>query len=82
MPKTKSKSQSFESNLSRLEEIVKQLESGELSLEDSMKLFQEGTGLAAACGRLLDQAELEVVKLTKGPEGSVTEEPFAHEDLT
>ena len=79
MPKTKSKS--FEENLTRLEEIVKQLEDGSVSLEDSLKLFQEGTALAASCGKLLDEAELEIVKLTKGPDGSIQEAPFAHENL-
>lgn len=81
MPK-KTKSQSFEADLSRLEEIVKLLESGELPLEESMKLFQEGSALAASCGKLLDQAELEIVKLTKGPEGDIQEVPFADESAT
>ena len=79
MPKTKSKS--FEENLNRLEEIVKQLEDGSAPLEESMKLFREGTALAASCGKLLDEAELEIVKLTKGPDGSIQEAPFAHENL-
>ena len=77
----KSKSQSFENNLTRLEEIVKKLEDGSVPLEESMKLFQEGTALAASCSNLLDKAELEIVKLTKGPDGSIQEAPFAHEDL-
>ena len=81
MAKT-TKSQSFEANLGRLEEIVKQLESGELPLEESMKLFQEGTALAASCGKLLDRAELEIVKLTKGPDGSLQEVPVDNESLT
>lgn len=76
----KSKSQTFESNLSRLEEIVKKLEDGSVPLEESMKLFQEGTALAASCNELLDKAELEIVKLTKGPDGSIQEAPFAHEN--
>ena len=79
MPKTKS--HSFEADLTRLEEIVKQLEDGSVSLEESLKLFQEGTALAASCGKLLDEAELEIVKLTKGPDGSIQEAPFAHENL-
>ena len=77
----KSKSQSFETNLSRLEEIVKKLEDGSVPLEESMKLFQEGTALAASCNELLDKAELEIVKLTKGPDGTLQEVPFAHENL-
>ena len=80
MPK-KSKSQSFEADLNRLEEIVKKLEDGSVPLEESMKLFREGTALAAACGKLLDEAELEIVKLTKGPDGSVQEVPLAYEEV-
>ena len=64
-----------------MEEIVKKLEDGSVPLEESMKLFQEGTALAASCSDLLDKAELEIVKLTKGPDGSIQEAPFAHEDL-
>ena len=79
MPKTKS--HTFEADLSRLEEIVKQLEDGSVPLEQSIKLFQEGTALAASCGKLLDEAELEIVKLTKGPEGTIVEAPFAYEDV-
>ena len=77
----KTKSQSFETSLNRLEEIVKKLEDGSVPLEESMKLFQEGTALAASCNELLDKAELEIVKLTKGPDGSLQEVPFAHENL-
>ena len=79
MPKSKSKS--FEDNLTRLEEIVKTLEDGSVPLEESMKLFQEGTALAASCNELLDKAELEIVKLTKEPDGSIQEAPFDHEEL-
>lgn len=77
----KSKSNTFEANLNRLEEIVKQLEDGSAPLEESMKLFQEGSALAASCGKLLDEAELQIVKLTKGPDGGLQEVPFAHEEL-
>ncbi|MBR6120520.1 MAG: exodeoxyribonuclease VII small subunit [Oscillospiraceae bacterium] len=80
MPKSKSKT--FEENLTRLEEIVKLLEDGSVPLEESMKLFQEGSALAASCGKLLDQAELEIVKLTKAPEGGLQEVPFADESAT
>ena len=78
----KSKSKSFEENMNRLEEIVKQLEDGSVPLEESMKLFREGTALAGSCNQLLDEAELEIVKLTKGPNGTIVEAPFADETLT
>lgn len=59
------KSQSFEQSITRLDEIVRQLEQGNVPLEDALKLFQEGTALVDTCGKLLDKAELEVVKLMK-----------------
>lgn len=80
MPKSKSKT--FEENMTRLEEIVHRLEDGSVPLEEAIKLFREGTELAGSCGKLLDEAELEIVKLTKDPDGDIQEVPFAHEDLT
>ena len=74
------KSQSFEASMERLDQIVKQLENGSVPLSEALQLFQEGTGLVERCTALLDQAELEIVKLTKGPDGSLEEVPFAHDD--
>ncbi|MBR7092977.1 MAG: exodeoxyribonuclease VII small subunit [Clostridia bacterium] len=54
----------FESSMKRLEEIVRLLEGGEIPLEDSIRLFEEGTGLVAFCSRSLQQAEQKIVKLT------------------
>ena len=51
------KKQSFETDLARLEEIVKSLEKGEVSLSDSMKLFEEGSALLRRCGDALDEAD-------------------------
>ncbi|MBQ9374153.1 MAG: exodeoxyribonuclease VII small subunit, partial [Oscillospiraceae bacterium] len=53
---------------------------GSVPLSDALALFREGTGLVSNCTALLDQAELEIVKLAKGPDGAITEVPFAHED--
>ena len=64
---------SFEESLSRLEEIVRHLEKGDLPLNDSLTLYEEGTGLIAACSKLLDEAEQKVVKLKKGPDRSPIE---------
>ena len=47
---SKTKSQSFEASLERLEQIVHRLEDGAVPLDEAMKLFQEGTALAASCG--------------------------------
>ena len=55
----------FEEAMQRLQEIVGKLESGEKSLEDSMKLFQEGAKLSAQCYQMLDKAEQQVAQLTK-----------------
>lgn len=67
---------SFEENMQRLEQIVRTLERGDAPLEESLKLFQEGTALVASCGKLLDEAELEVKKIASAPDGSPTEEEF------
>ena len=66
----------FEQQITRLEEIVSALEQGDVQLADSLALFEEGTKLAAACAKQLDQAEQQVVKLMKGPDGAAVELPF------
>ena len=69
--------QSFEQNMQRLEQIVRQLEKGDAPLEESLKLFQEGTALVRSCGTLLEQAELQVKKIATAADGSPVEEDFA-----
>lgn len=54
---------SFENKLSRLEEIVAKMESGELSLDDSLKLFEEGVKLSRDCNKELSEAEQKVQQL-------------------
>ena len=68
----------FEESLKRLEEIVNQMEQGKVSLSDSLKLFEEGTGLAAFCSKQLDEAELKVTRLMKGSDGTPVEAVFEH----
>lgn len=68
-----SKSFTFEASVKRLDAIVAKLESGDVPLEQALKLFQEGTGLVRSCSKLLDEAELEVVKMTKGEDGAPME---------
>ena len=70
---------SFEQSLARLEQIVQAMEKGDVALEESMKLFEEGTGLVRRCEKLLDEAELKVVKLSKGPDGAPVEGAFAED---
>lgn len=70
------KEPSFESSLKRLEQIVTKLEGDELSLDDSLKLFEEGVKLADSCGKRLDEAEKKVSLLIKEPGGEIEEDPF------
>ena len=70
---------SFEQSLSRLDEIVRHLEKGDLPLNESLALFEEGTGLIRSCGKMLDEAEQKVVKLKKGPDREPVELPFDEE---
>ena len=72
-------SKSFEASLERLETIVRQLEQGNAPLEESLKLFQEGTELIRNCGKLLDDAQLQVKKIMTAPDGSPVEEDFTDE---
>ena len=67
---------SFEQNMLRLEQIVRAMERGDVALEESLKLFQEGTELVRSCGKLLDEAELQVKKIMTAPDGSPVEEDF------
>ena len=66
----------FEQQLQRREEIVAALEKGDVQLADSLSLFEEGTKLITACSKQLDQAEQQVIKLMKGPDGAPAELPF------
>ena len=67
---------SFEENMQRLEEIVRAMERGDVALEESLQLFQEGTQLVEACTKLLDNAELEIKKIVADSNGTPTEVPF------
>ena len=66
----------FEQQIARLEEIVSALEQGDVELAASLALFEEGTKLIASCTKQLDQAEQQVVKLMKGPDGAPVELAF------
>lgn len=71
-----SKKMNFEQALARLEEVVQRLENGDLMLNDSLKLFEEGTELISLCTKMLDEAEQKVVILKKGKSGAPIELPF------
>ncbi len=70
------KNKSFEDNVSRLEEIAEMLEAGELSLEDSLKVYGEAIKLFELCEGTLKDANQQVRILTAAPDGTVTDAPF------
>lgn len=70
----------FEDALERLELIVDQLEAGNLPLEDSLKVFEEGVGLARRCAKYLDDAEKRIEVLTRDANGLLQIERLALED--
>ena len=67
---------SFEASMARLEQIVRIMERGDVPLDESLKLFQEGTELVRNCEKLLDEAQLQVTKIMTSPDGSPVEERF------
>ena len=69
----------FEEAMARLEQIVRAMERGDVALEESLKLFQEGTELVRGCQKLLDDAQLQVKKIMTAPDGSPVEEDFQDE---
>jgi len=69
----------FEESLKKLETIVDQLEKGELPLEESLKLFEEGVSLSAVCKQELDAAEGKVQMLIKQRDGGLKTESFPAE---
>lgn len=66
----------FESAISRLEEIVRALENGDVPLDASISLFEEGITLVKFCNAKLDNAEQRVKVLVQGADGTLTEEDF------
>ena len=71
------KNASFESNMQRLEQIVRAMERGDVPLEESLKLFQEGTDLVRSCNQLLENAQLQVKKIVTAADGTPVEEEFS-----
>ena len=69
------KPESFEDALKRLEEIVQRMEGGDLALEDSLGLFEEGVRLTRVCSQRLDEAEKKIELLTRDEKGGVKAEP-------
>jgi exodeoxyribonuclease VII small subunit len=70
----------FEERLARLEAIVEKLESGEVGLDESLKLYAEGAALIRECRRTLGEAEKRISKLTEAASGELGTEPFEPEE--
>jgi exodeoxyribonuclease VII small subunit len=66
----------FEDALTRLEQIVDTLEAGNLPLEDSLKAFEEGVGMARRCAKYLEEAEKRIQLLTRDESGLLKTEPL------
>ena len=71
------KKQTFEESMGRLEQIVRAMERGDVALEESLKLFQEGTRLVQTCSKMLDDAQLQIKKVMTAVDGSPVLEDFA-----
>ena len=71
------KEQTFEEAVKRLEEIVGRLEKGEIPLEESLTLFEEGVKLSRFCRTILDEAEKRISLLLKDEAGIFQKEPFS-----
>lgn len=66
----------FEQTMQELEEIVKELENGELNLDDSIKKFEQGMELSKNATKYLEEAEKKITILTKDKNGEISEEEF------
>ncbi|MBU4504414.1 MAG: exodeoxyribonuclease VII small subunit [Proteobacteria bacterium] len=73
---------SFEKSLKQLEQIVQELESGNLPLEKAMQKFEEGVKLSKYCSEKLDETEKKISVLLRDNKGDITEEPFMPENET
>lgn len=69
----------FEESMRRLEEIVRSMEKGDVALDESLKLFQEGTKLVRSCGKLLDDAQMQVKMVMTAQDGTPVLEEFKDE---
>jgi exodeoxyribonuclease VII small subunit len=74
-----SKNMTFEESMARLEQIVRTMERGEAPLDESLKLFQEGTELVGRCGKMLNEAQLQIKKVVKTADGTPALEDFVDE---
>ena len=66
----------FEKAMTRLESIVEELERGDLNIEKSLEIFEEGIKMSRVCSNKLNEAEAKIEKLTKGKKGEIVTELF------
>jgi exodeoxyribonuclease VII small subunit len=78
----KPRSNDFEKAFQQLEKIVQRLEGEELSLDDSLKLFEEGIGLSRFCHQKLEEVEKKIELILSDARGEPVTEPFAGEPST
>ena len=76
------KPKTFEASLQKLEQIVTKLEEGDLSLEESLELFEDGVKLSRECQGKLDQAERRIEILLKDQDGNLTLKPIEEREQT
>lgn len=67
---------SFEKAMEQLEQIVQEMESGRLSLENALKKFEEGIRLSRFCSQILEETEKKITLLIENADGSLVETPF------
>jgi exodeoxyribonuclease VII small subunit len=70
----------FEQSLKQLEQVVQELEAGDLPLEKAIKKFEEGIQLSKFCSQKLDEIEKKITVLMEDSEGNIVEQPFISED--
>ncbi|MDY0374792.1 MAG: exodeoxyribonuclease VII small subunit [Desulfobacterium sp.] len=73
------KKKTFESSMAELEKIVKELESGNLSLEKAVSLFEQGKKVSDFCLKKLDETEAKITLLMTDDKGNITQELFSNE---
>lgn len=78
--KEENKTDSFEENMQKLEEIALELEKGNLDLDTSVAKFEEGMKLSKQCSEMLEKAEKKITMLIKSSNGDLTEENFVQEE--
>lgn len=75
------KAKKFEDELADLEAVVMQIDSGELSLEESIDAFERGVGLVRSLNQKLDEVERRVEVLIRGPDGGIRTAPYRGEGV-